>query len=117
MKLPTIPKEDSYNARMFYIKITDLGDRIEFIKHMKKLVKLKMHSIMLRVIVYRWVENWALFSGIDENITSESECLVRLLTYYGLVIVQVDYICEMIKDFWRYKRKNEIISSCPCIWM
>ena len=98
-EIPTVPKECEHNAHMFYLKCKDLKERSEFIKFMKeKELYCVFHYIPLHSAPAG--EKFGRFDGEDEFTTKESERLVRLPMYYGLLEDQVDLVVEGIKEFY-----------------
>ena len=98
-EIPTVPEECEHNAHMFYLKCKDLKERSEFIKFMKeKELYCVFHYIPLHSA--QAGEKFGRFDGEDEFTTKESERLVRLPMYYGLLEDQVDLVVEGIKEFY-----------------
>lgn len=98
-EIPTVPEECEHNAHMFYLKCKDLKERSEFIKFMKeKELYCVFHYIPLHSAPAG--EKFGRFDGEDEFTTKESERLVRLPMYYGLLEDQVDLVVEGIKEFF-----------------
>ena len=98
-EIPTVPEECEHNAHMFYLKCKDLKERSEFIKFMKeKELYCVFHYIPLHSAPAG--EKFGRFDGEDEFTTKESERLVRLPMYYGLLEDQVDLVVEGIKEFY-----------------
>ena len=98
-EIPTVPEECEHNAHMFYLKCKDLKERSEFIKLMKeKELYCVFHYIPLHSAPAG--EKFGRFDGEDEFTTKESERLVRLPMYYGLLEDQVDLVVEGIKEFY-----------------
>ncbi|MBR5579553.1 MAG: dTDP-4-amino-4,6-dideoxygalactose transaminase [Lachnospiraceae bacterium] len=100
LELPTIPEHCVHNAHMFYIKLKDIEERSRFIDFMKKKEILTVfHYIPLHTAPAGL--KFGRFHGEDEYTTRESERLVRLPLYYGLLPEQVDYICNCIREFMK----------------
>ena len=98
-EIPTVPEECEHNAHMFYLKCKDLKERSEFIKFMKeKELYCVFHYIPLHSAPAG--EKFGRFDGEDEFTTKESERLVRLPMYYGLLEDQVDLVVVGIKEFY-----------------
>lgn len=98
-EIPTVPEECEHNAHMFYLKCKDLKERSEFIKFMKeKELYCVFHYIPLHSAPAG--EKFGRFDGEDAFTTKESERLVRLPMYYGLLEDQVDLVVEGIKEFY-----------------
>lgn len=99
LKLPVIPDGCVHNAHMFYIKAKDIEERTAFISHMKANGVLTVfHYIPLHTAPAGL--KFGRFHGEDRYTTSESERLVRLPMYYGLNEDQVDYICDLVREFY-----------------
>ncbi len=102
--LPTIPKNCTHNAHMFYIKVKNLETRNQLLEYLKKndilavFHYVPLHSSIAGVKFGR-------FHGKDEFTTSESEKLVRLPIYYGIDNSSVLWVVNKIKDFF-YKNKS-----------
>lgn len=99
ISLPIIPEGCKHNAHMFYIKCKDLESRTKFISWMKERgVQCVFHYIPLHSAP-AGIE-YGRFNGEDQYTTVESERLVRLPMYYSLTVEQVDYICELIHEYF-----------------
>lgn len=100
--LPYIPEECTHNAHMFYIKLKNIDERTKFIQYMKSQgVGCVFHYIPLHSASAG--KKFGRFFGKDIYTTRESERLVRLPMYYGLMPEDVDKICEVIIDYFRKK--------------
>lgn len=98
--LPVVPEGCVHNAHMFYIKAKDIEERTAFIAHMKANDILSVfHYIPLHTAPAG--VKYARFHGEDKYTTRESERLARLPMYYGLGLEQVDYICDVVKNFYQ----------------
>ena len=95
--LPTIPKNCTHNAHMFYLKVGDLNARTELIKYLAS-------NDILSVFHYVPLHSakagitFGEFVGTDQFTTSESERLIRLPMYYGLDKAEISYITNTIKE-------------------
>lgn len=99
LELPVIPDGCVHNAHMFYIKAKEIEERTAFISHMKANGVLTVfHYIPLHTAPAGL--KFGRFHGEDRYTTSESERLVRLPMYYGLNEDQVDYICDLVREFY-----------------
>lgn len=99
ISLPTVPKECTHNAHMFYIKCKDLNERTRFIEFMKeKEIGCVFHYIPLHSAPAG--KKYGRFHGEDIYTTKESERLVRLPLYYGLKKDEVVEVCDSIKEFY-----------------
>lgn len=100
IELPVIPKECTHNAHMFYIKTANLNERTQLISY------LKSHGI-LAVFHYIPLHNspagkhYGRFVGEDKYTTKESERLIRLPLYYGLKELEIKYVVEKVKEFYK----------------
>ena len=100
LELPFVPDGCEHNAHMFYVKAKDLEERTELISFLKEhgigsvFHYIPLHSAPAGVKFGR-------FHGEDCFTTSESERLTRLPMYYGLKAEQVDFICDIIQQFYK----------------
>ena len=102
--LPTVPEGCVHNAHMFYIKARDLEQRTRFISYMKENGVLTVfHYIPLHTSPAG--QKFGRFHGEDRYTTRESERLVRLPMYYGLILDQVDFICGLVKNFFELEEQ------------
>lgn len=102
VEVPYIPRKCTHNAHMYYIKLRDIEERTLFIEYMKnKGIHTVFHYIPLHTAPAGL--KYARFNGTDKYTTKESERLVRLPLYYGLKSSEVDYICDMIYEFFARK--------------
>lgn len=98
IELPTVPKECKHNAHMFYIKARDLEERTARIAHLKENgIMSVFHYIPLHTAPAGI--KFGRFHGEDRYTTAESERLMRLPMYYGLLMEEVDHICDTILRF------------------
>lgn len=92
-------RHSGHNAHMFYLKTKDLDERNRLICFLKsKGIMAVFHYVPLHSSVAG--KRFGQFSGVDRYTTSESEKLVRLPLFYGLDFNFVDYINNMIEDFY-----------------
>lgn len=99
LELPQIPKECKHNAHMFYIKVQDLSERTELINYLKeKNINAVFHYIPLHSSPAGL--KFGKFIGEDKYTTTESERLLRLPLYYGLKKNEVQYITEIIEEYY-----------------
>ena len=83
IKLPTIPEGCVHNAHMFYLKLSDLDTRQDFIKYMRENgVQCTFHYVPLHSSPAGY--KFGRFDGVDEYTSSESDRLVRLPMYYNM---------------------------------
>lgn len=98
--LPFIPEGCEHNAHMFYVKTLNLAERDSLIKYLKE------HDVLA---VFHYVplhsapagKHFGRFYGNDKYTTDTYERLLRLPMYYGLSLADVDYICKIIKEFYK----------------
>lgn len=100
IELQSIPEYCKHNAHMFYIKLKDIKERTKFIEYMKaNEIMAVFHYVPLHSAPAG--EKYCRFHGEDKYTTRESERLVRLPLYYGLLEDQVDHICETVENFFK----------------
>lgn len=100
IELPYVPEHCKHNAHMFYIKAKDIEERTALIDFLKsKGILAVFHYIPLHTAPAGM--KYGRFHGEDRYTTKESERLLRLPLYYGLEEEKVEYICEMVKEFYR----------------
>ncbi len=98
--LPTVPKECTHNAHMFYIKVKNLSERCAFIEHMKSRgITCAFHYVPLHSSPFG--VKCSRFCGEDRYTTKTSETLVRLPMYKELTEAEVDYVLENIYSFFK----------------
>ena len=99
VELPVIPNECTHNAHMFYIKVKDLEQRTRLSAYLKeKGIATAFHYVPLHTS--KAGRQYGRFVGEDRFTTRESERLLRLPMYYGLVQSDIAYITESIKRFF-----------------
>lgn len=96
IELPVVPKECIHNAHMFFIKTANLQERTALINFLKE------QDIMA---VFHYIPLHSSPAGkqygvMDKDIytTKESERLVRLPMYYGLI--ETNYIIDKVLEFY-----------------
>ena len=100
IELPNIPSECEHNAHMFYIKAKNLEERTRLIEYLKKNEVLSVfHYIPLHSSPAG--SKFGRFYGEDVYTTKESERLVRLPLYYGLIAADCNKVIRSINDFYR----------------
>ena len=98
IECPGIPDYASHNAHMYYLKVMNLNTRTKLIQHMKnKGVMCVFHYIPLHSSPAG--KRFGIFHGEDNFTTKESERLVRLPMYYGLLEDEVDYVIKSLLEF------------------
>lgn len=99
IELPTIPKDCEHNAHMFYIKLTNLVQRTDFIQKMReKGIGCVFHYIPLHSAPAG--EKFGRFDKGDIYTTKESERLVRLPMYYGLTDEDREKVIESVLSYF-----------------
>lgn len=99
IQIPSIPKECSHNAHMFYIKVKDLEERTSLISFMKtRGISLVFHYVPLHTAPAG--KKYGIFVGEDRYTTKESERIVRLPLYYGMKEIDAERVISAIYDFY-----------------
>ena len=99
LALPHVPEDCQHNAHMFYIKAKDLDERSQLIQYLRDngitsvFHYIPLHSSPAGI-------NYGRFYGSDEHTTNESERLLRLPIYYGMSQAEVQYVIEMLNQFY-----------------
>lgn len=102
IQLPVVPEGCVHNAHMFYIKAKDLQERTRLITYLKENnINAAFHYIPLHSAPAG--KHYGRFHGEDKYTTKESERLLRLPLFYGLILEQVEYVCEIIIRFFELK--------------
>ncbi len=97
--LPTIPKNCTNNAHMFYIKVKDLTTRTNLIAYLKANNVLSVfHYVPLHTSSAGL--KFSSFIGTNNFTTSESDRLIRLPMFYSLNCNEVLVTINIIKDFF-----------------
>jgi len=100
--LPEVPLNCSHNGHMFYIKVRNLKQRQELIAFLlKKNIMTVFHYIPLHSSCAGM--KFGTFYGEDKFTTSESERIIRLPLYYGLLPVEIDQVVDGIVSFFEHK--------------
>lgn len=100
IELPYVPEHCIHNAHIFFIKTKDLRERTEFIAYMNE-------NDICCVFHYNPLHNapagkrFGYFSGEDRYTTKESERLVRLPLYYGMLLDTQQIVINKIKEFYK----------------
>ncbi len=99
ISLPHVPEGCAHNAHMFYIKVKDEAERIRLIAFLKQRgIWSVFHYIPLHSTLAG--RKYGKFSGEDRFTTKESLRLLRLPMYYGLKEEEIDYVIQMVYEFW-----------------
>lgn len=100
IQLPIIPENCAQNAHMFYLKVKDLEERTKLLEFLKE-------NDILAVFHYIPLHSapaglkFGRFEGVDDFTTKESERLIRLPMYYGLIKEEINKICVVINKFFQ----------------
>ena len=99
IKLPALPLYASNNAHMFYIVCRNLEERSGLIKFLKE------HDVMAPFHYLALHKSEYYLNHFEErpklpNCDMYADCLVRMPMFYELELEQVDYICELIKEYY-----------------
>ena len=99
IELPTIPKECTNNAHMFYVKVKDLTIRTDLVQQLKKsTINAVFHYVPLHSSIAG--KKFSRFSGKDVYTTKESERLLRLPMFYGLSKIDIERVINIAKGFF-----------------
>lgn len=98
-RLPKIPEYASNNAHMFYLICRSIEERSELIAF------LKSHGI-LSVFHYLSLHKSLFFKNqhdgrVLENCDKYADCLLRLPLYFDLTLIQIDFVCLKIEEFYK----------------
>lgn len=100
LEQPVIPHGCIHNAHMFFVKVKNEEERILLLKYLKENgIHAVFHYIPLHTSPSG--KKYGRFCGEDIYTTKESLRLVRLPMFNKLEIEQVQYICEIIKRFYK----------------
>ena len=100
IELQLHPEGCMHNAHMFFIKLKDLEERTNFIKHMKE-------NDILTVFHYVPLHSapaglkYGRFAGDAVYTTKESDRLVRLPLYYNMDAADQQKVIDTILSFWK----------------
>lgn len=98
-EVPFIPKECEHNAHMYYLKVRDLDERTKLIAYLLEHgIKAVFHYVPLHSS--QAGRKYGRFDGEDVYTTRESERLLRLPIYYGLLPEQADFIIQTVKAYY-----------------
>jgi dTDP-4-amino-4,6-dideoxygalactose transaminase len=99
LNLPVIPADCEHNAHMYYIKTANLEERSELILFLREngigsvFHYLPLHSSDAG-------KKYGRFHGVDSYTTKESERLLRLPMYYGLLEEDVRHVAAVIEKYY-----------------
>lgn len=98
--LPYVPEGVVHNGHMFYIKTKNLEERSALQSFLReKGVGSAFHYVPLHSAPEGL--RAGRLSGEDKYTTKEFERLLRLPMYYKLGKENIEYVCDMIKDFYK----------------
>ena len=99
LKLPTVPENCRHNAHMFYVKLSSLKERTEFITFMReKGIMCVFHYVPLHSAPAGI--KYGRFHGEDVYTTAESDKLVRLPMYFGITDEAKEQITKAVRGFF-----------------
>ena len=99
IKLPEIPDYATNNAHMFYVVCRDLEERTQLIKYLKDNGALAVfHYLSLHLSEY-YTKNNEDIPNLPEC-DRYADCLVRLPMFFELKDEEVEYILQLIKNFY-----------------
>lgn len=100
IELPTIPRECTNNAHMFYIKVKDFETRTNLLNYLKNNgINAVFHYIPLHSSVAG--KEFGNFNKEDSYTTTESERLIRLPMYYRLKRSDIKKVLLSIENFFK----------------
>jgi dTDP-4-amino-4,6-dideoxygalactose transaminase len=103
IELPVVPEECRHNGHMFYIKVKGKGERKHLLDYLEKNgISAVFHYLPLHTSGAG--RTFGRFSGQDRFTTRESERLLRLPMYYGLLKKDIAKITGCIERFYTAKR-------------
>lgn len=104
LELPMVPEGCDHNAHMFYLKLGNIAERTKFISYMKEQgVYCVFHYIPLHSAPAGL--RFGRFHGEDKYTTMESERLVRMPIYYGIL---PDDLKNIVKAVYAFFKDEEI---------
>lgn len=99
IELPSIPGYCQHNAHMFYIKLSNVDVRDQFINHMKNQNILAVfHYLPLHSTVAG--RQFSSFYGEDKYTTKESEKLVRLPLFFNIKEEDINRVINVACEFF-----------------
>ena len=98
IKLPHLPKHTTCNGHLFYLACESLKQRTQLIDFLRaKGVYAVFHYISLHDSPYFEAQHDGRLLPQTQRYTN---CLVRLPLYYELSMAEVDYVCQMVFEFF-----------------
>lgn len=99
IELPFVPEGCEHNAHMFWLKCKDIDDRQQMIHHLREAgISSVFHYIPLHSAPAG--QAFGRFHGEDRFTTRESERLLRLPMYYGLMPETAEMVAERIYTYF-----------------
>lgn len=100
VELPAVPDGCVHNAHMFYIKCKDFSERSVFLSYLKSNhVCAVFHYVPLHSAPAGL--KYGRFVGEDRYTTVESDRLVRLPMYYGMVSEDRKKVIDLVRNFYK----------------
>ena len=98
--LPYLPEGCEHNAHMFWIKVKDLEERSQLIKHLRTS---GIYSVFHYIPLHSSEAGlkFGRLSGVDQFTTMESERLLRLPLYYGMNQRDLEKVVHYVNEFFR----------------
>jgi len=100
IQLPIIPRECIHNAHMYYIKVKDLYERTQLLKHLNKNnISAVFHYVPLHSSDAGL--KFGKFNGKDDFTTKESERIIRLPMFYNLTQKEQKKVIDIVIKFFK----------------
>lgn len=101
IETPRIPSDCNHNAHMYYIKTDTLETRTRLIQYMKDN---SVSAVFHYVPLHSSIKGSTISRFVLEDVytTKESERLVRLPLYYGMMDDEKERVVNLIKEFYGY---------------
>lgn len=100
LELPRIPAGCVHNAHIFYIKVKNIAERTKIIEHLKSRdISAVFHYIPLHSSPAG--KRFGRFHGKDEFTIKESERLLRLPLFYGIMEEQILQVVGAVTDYFQ----------------
>jgi dTDP-4-amino-4,6-dideoxygalactose transaminase len=99
VELPTVPSNCVHNGHMFFLKLRGLDQRGQLISH---LAAAGVHAVFHYVPLHssKAGQKFGRFHGEDRYTTKESERLLRLPLWYGMLPEETERVIAAIKAFF-----------------
>ncbi|GAA0688757.1 dTDP-4-amino-4,6-dideoxygalactose transaminase [Marinobacterium maritimum] len=100
IQLASIPLGCQHNGHLFQVKVKNVDERDELIRHLKDAgISAPFHYVPLHTSLAG--KEHGVFSGVDRYTSTESERLLRLPLWYGLSVVEQEYVTDSIEKFFK----------------